>query len=664
MSQSSTVIKAGLNNNGDGTENFQNPYWILAVFSYKTCDTFDRGKISSPAVGGFRIVSRKDDETAGSNVDGYLFDCEIKHWQTSQSKDNHIQSFSAAMVNSEGDLSLMEHVNGGDWCMFWAFNNRQDYQRIRRRMIFSYSLRAWTPDKEEDQTRDDSGIVNDWMSGLKFVGKIQSVQHTESRVATGQYNVEYVLQAFGFTELDSLIYYDAAVAFKYPTATQFYQDIGITTDDLLNKSGPDEGFINTNRAIPLLVKTFLGKGPPPAGKGLGTPVDKDKLFAAHIESTPNTQFKVPQVVSMILLGRKVGENYSDVLLQLIGDQTYSSGENEEYKNFVPEFDHIENNSIVFTKRKIIDYFPETLLDFNNQTVWSVIRQFLNEPLNEIYTALKPHPETGLLMPSITVRRTPYSSDTYQKQEGRLQAISFSELPRWAIPDALVISSTIGKSDAPRINYVHILPKTTFASASRADLAQMRVDSPPVVNKVDIQRQGLRATVREVSGFADPTSSSASTAESRRYTEFIADIVMDAHFRYNGSISTVGIQEPVQPGDNIVFNGMLFHIESISHRGGISFDGTKDFETTIQMSHGLPMKVIARDRLTALSASQSDTQKLPQEDTRTTEQILMDLEEELAKFKDPPEDSIRELRNIRESLQLVGLVGAKTRTERE
>jgi hypothetical protein len=70
---------------------------------------------------------------------------------------------------------------------------------------------------------------------------------------------------------------------------------------------------------------------------------------------------------------------------------------------------------------------------------------------------------------------------------------------------------------------------------------------------------------------------------------MADIMMRLKYTANGALVCKGIQEPIPVGDNLVVKDTLFHIENITHEGGIEVNGQKTFNTTFSLSHGIRFK---------------------------------------------------------------------------
>jgi hypothetical protein len=54
---------------------------------------------------------------------------------------------------------------------------------------------------------------------------------------------------------------------------------------------------------------------------------------------------------------------------------------------------------------------------------------------------------------------------------------------------------------------------------------------------------------------------------------------------NGTCSTVGIAAPIVPGDNLEYDGVVYHIESVSHSCSVSPNGVRHFITQLSLTHG-------------------------------------------------------------------------------
>lgn len=74
-----------------------------------------------------------------------------------------------------------------------------------------------------------------------------------------------------------------------------------------------------------------------------------------------------------------------------------------------------------------------------------------------------------------------------------------------------------------------------------------------------------------------------------WSNLLADQLFHQHLKYNGTLSVKGIQEPIAEGDNIEFEGMIFHIEQVDHvMYRVDESGKKSFHTTLYVSNGVPL----------------------------------------------------------------------------
>lgn len=67
---------------------------------------------------------------------------------------------------------------------------------------------------------------------------------------------------------------------------------------------------------------------------------------------------------------------------------------------------------------------------------------------------------------------------------------------------------------------------------------------------------------------------------------LSDILMGQHLTLTGTMTVVGIQSPICPGDNLEFDDTVLHIESVTHQYTSDDGGRTSFSTVLQLSHGL------------------------------------------------------------------------------
>jgi hypothetical protein len=122
---------------------------------------------------------------------------------------------------------------------------------------------------------------------------------------------------------------------------------------------------------------------------------------------------------------------------------------------------------------------------------------------------------------------------------------------------------------------------------------------------------------------------------------MADVLGDQHLRFNGSILSYYIQLPIAEGENLVHNNMLYHIERVMHAGNIGPLGNKIGTTTLDLTYGIPLKVLNAyaDVIGGLSPSGDAIRKVEVEEG----------------------GKLAELRNNRVDLENVGVLGAISTT---
>jgi hypothetical protein len=164
---------------------------------------------------------------------------------------------------------------------------------------------------------------------------------------------------------------------------------------------------------------------------------------------------------------------------------------------------------------------------------------------------------------------------------------FQELPRWIIHSSMVYSLNIGRSDALRFNFVHVYGQNA-ANGIVNSMPYQIVNNNPVRDDLDIERNGLRPYMTTVPcGFKDVKFGP------KAWMEIISDIVMNQNLVLQGSIELIGVDLPISEGDNIEYDGIIYHIDAYQHSCRISSDGQKMFKTVLTLSHGVP----ARNNLT-------------------------------------------------------------------
>lgn len=158
---------------------------------------------------------------------------------------------------------------------------------------------------------------------------------------------------------------------------------------------------------------------------------------------------------------------------------------------------------------------------------------------------------------------------------------FLEMPRWVIPDVMISSYDVGRSDATHFNFFHIYGQSSHLTSNVPVQLQL-LQNPPVRDDIDIMRSGLRPYMATVECWFDDQLGSTP----RAWIDLVADFLAGGQFTYNGTLQCFGIQSPICEGDNLEFDGVVYHIESLVHNAQIDAGGNKSWMTTVSLSNGL------------------------------------------------------------------------------
>lgn len=434
--------------------------------------------------------------------------------------------------------------------------------------------------------------INGKNDGFKGIFKVQGVRKVvETDPTTGTKIVLYKVNGFAFTEFNNTIYFNPNLVNQKSLTNQalFISDISTAWASMVSKAG--KPFVQEVMAF--LIQSLIGTGINPKAAVVG-----------GLTVSPNTHFKVP-----LLVGRLLGVSNAtkedtkdfkeaiaakDIYLYLFGIQKYASGSSlkslaagmnpsnlkaeHQYPGFSYTDEFCQGNSLLK---------PEY---WNQVKLWSILNQYTNSPLNELYTCFRIS-KIGRVMPTVVFRQIPFTSEDFagQKfgtQDDKARSISvtkFLDLPRWKIGSESVFSVDIGKDEAARINFVQYYAKSAFSDKG-TEIAGETALVNYVFDKDDIVRSGLRPYVvqNQFDDLPDALIKSAPV-----WARILGDAVIGGHLKLNGTLTCIGIVDPIAVGDNLEFDGVVYHIEQISHTCSISIgNGMKTFRTTLSLSHGV------------------------------------------------------------------------------
>lgn len=544
----------GSNETESNLINQSSPAWVLTFIPWNVRDTL-------------RAVSPDSPSTAAATTSSLLqvrppIVVENDCVQISVNVNKSVLTDSMSAVLVETDVNYFTAIAPGDF----VFVNMLNWEKDARRVA------------DKARALDAINGVND---GFKGVFKVQSVRKTVSTdPQSGTKRVLIRIDGFSFTEFNNSIYFNPYILTSIN---------GSDKDKLLfaaNLSADYAQLQNPNAnptcqdIIKFLIQAFIGVGVS----------DKGVLNVNGAPVTANTHFYIPPSVGD-LLGVDKATAAKDIYNYLFGIQNYASSKNLSLQaGMNPQIVNADSDDrFYYTPNKCEG---KTLLKseyWNQEKAWSILGQYVNSPLNEIYTCFRVDVQ-GFVMPTVVYRQIPFTSDMFGRPpfdlNTNVNVTLFLNLPRWKVSSALIINSDLGRDEAARINFVQIYaqPPSNIGKPDASISAQTASHNFSYdIN--DVQRSGLRPSVITTT-FQDLTALSDAYV-GKKWAYIVGDAVIGGHLKLNGAIECVGIVEPIAVGDNLEYNGAVYHIEEVAHNASISAqNGIKSFRTTLKLSSGV------------------------------------------------------------------------------
>lgn len=538
----------------------KSPHWVLGFVRYKVRATFDRSHTTDSEMSFTVAKNNVSAERKPIVTDA------AQSLQVSANKGSHVTTMSA---NLPPDLNYLTHVFPGDWVFAWIVDGKDKADALMA------DLRS---------KKTASGLS----SGIKFVGKVQSVTaRTSVNRSTGVIDTMYQLAAAGFSEFDSTVFYLPQVT-QSQVEPVFLKFLGVAFNEILKAGSETSKTVTKSTTARTIVPDKMVAACLSVLFGVDGPFANAATIANlgtgdSLRQAPRQSYLVPDTVFK-WLGLE-GKSYSDVLQLMTGLQKYSTSKaSSDLREWMPT-----NKDAAPGLYKNHLKYGEVLGDFSvvpppmNTTVWSMLANYLNSPINEMYVALKPiwDGKTTKILPTLTYRQNPFSSERAVKvrETGeRVETTRFLELPTWKVSGKMIYDQSITRSNAGRINYL-----TVFGTPTQSqDLPNQLINNVPNQDSVDILRNGVRPYIANTNCVVQEWLTGPQS-----WKALMSDIVMGEHLTLSGSMVLDGIYAPIAPGDNLESNGIVYHIENVNHSCSISpGTGQTQFQTTVGLSHGV------------------------------------------------------------------------------
>jgi hypothetical protein len=551
------------------------PHWVMAIVRLGKPLSYSRNKAASVSL----------DITEGAKTRGstLIITNDCIQMQVSRSKESHVKSLSASLVQSH--TNYLVEVLPGDWIMAWIVHGQEKQTDLAKRIA-------------------DGKACNGFDDGLKFVGRVRSIRKRMSRDKnSGTKSTRYQIMASAFAELDTTIFYDQHMADNSIASAdlgRWLSRVGLDIRELF-ASEADEQKDNVHLLIPAFVELLLGTGVGDSLDATGTKELRQGTGGGLYEDTDGKTksapfgYLVPKEIGD-LLGKTSRDPqkasgilaYADIMDMVFGVQTYSNTNENQYGVFIPELKDGKptKGNHYYTGSPLMGAFLPFMPSFDNRPLWSVLSEYLNPLINEMYTCLRVN-AAGNVAPTLVLRQIPFTSVVLANKfvgpsYRDVTLTTYDSLPRWVIPAAIVNDIDIGRSDATRVNFVHVYGQDSD-NAKNIPITDQIVQNPPIRDDFDIQRSGLHSFMSTI---ACRVINEVGTTP-KVWMEIIADHRIGSQYTLNGTIHCIGIQSPICEGDNIQFDGVVYHIESVDDV--VSMDsggGHRNWSTSLTLTNGL------------------------------------------------------------------------------
>jgi len=525
------------------------PAWVLTFLRWEIRDTLRTnpyGKVNSTTISPPLVVEN---------------DC--IQLTVSDSKTTLTPSMSATLLMT--DVNYETEVAPGDF----VFVNMLNWESHARKVA------------NQARAMDPINGVHDGFKGFFKVASVRKSLMVDPQSGTKTYAIK--VTAFAFTEFNNSIYFNPYLVTKEDNNLLLFASlIGIDWAHIQ----AEKSLVNIQSVIRALIQSFIGVGFTNNGRK-----PQAGLF------TSNTHFYMPQGVGN-LLNQDSAVAAKDVYNFLFGIQSYSSGANQTLAQGMNptgvDPDQNDEDRFIFLADSVEGITVAKPEYWNQNQAWSILNQFVNSPLNEMYTCFRIAPN-GYVMPTVVLRQIPFTTDNFDIRDGSNKVTRFMNLPRWNINPSLAFSFDLGRDDVARKNFVQYFGRSVNGPAGY-DISDEIARNNYLYDIEDVQRNGLRPFVvtSEFDRFPDikPGEQVSAARKSFRapgWARIVGDALIGGHLKFSGTINYVGIPEPIAVGDNLQFDNVVYHIEQMTHSCSIAPNGIKQFRTTILVSNGMDIE---------------------------------------------------------------------------
>jgi len=531
-----------LNPSGNGQDenglvSQSSPCWVLTFVQWQQRDT-----LRTVPSGGVDYTTVRNHPVVVEN------DC--VQVTTTSNKNTLTPSMSAALLMT--DINYETEIAPGDFVIVNMLNYPSEARRVANK------ARANQP-------------INGPKDGFKGVFKIQSVRRSLGIIdqASGTKAQIFKIDGYAFTEFNNTIYFNQNLVdqSEQNNVNLWFTNLAGAWSSMVRA----KGLTNVQDILQFLIEALVGDG-----------IGDNGRFVKGIVKSPNTLFFIPGLLGKLLnVDQAVAAK--DIYNYLFGIQSYNANASQTASSGLNPVISEDDGRFFVTNTKCKGETVTKPEYWNQVQVWSILNQFSNAPINELFTCFRLSPD-GDVMPTVVFRQIPFTNDDFVANQ--FPVTRFMNLPRWNLNPALVYSFDLGRDESARINFVQYFGRSTFGPEGYS-LNEETAQKNYLYDVDDVKRSGLRPYV-VTSLFDEPVVEGQKTVyQSVSWAKIMGDCLIGGHLKMNGTIECVGIVDPIAVGDNLQFDGVVYHIEQITHNSQISVgDGKKHFTTTLSVSHGI------------------------------------------------------------------------------
>lgn len=457
----------GWNVDTAGTKKDRNPSWCVAFVRFKTPGS---------------MFDKEGDPFAEKKVMVVENDC--VGVDVSNSKASFAKT--ANLTMKIGEIYYKNAVAPGDWVFVWMSDQQDNIEQILDRL-----MRDPNGTTKRLEGTDPNFQLNNWNSGLKFVGRVMSVPEADTISLGGQRMLAQTISCQAFLELASSIYY-TFIAQNVLTLDQSLKANTLTSDFYAKEiakigtnpssgatsqtqkgvtNGLEAALTNLSHAFDNFYrkvdgKEAVGDSSPEAVIGMLFIITMgiDASTSAVNQAIPGAAgtfsdaIGIPKGVSGILgrTGSKLWQMYNLYL----GMQEYDNTAKNVWEKFSPKFtpETSKKGSVFYRTgdgsgparcKGFVPFLMPPIWD--NNSFWNIYNQFLNPVVNEMYTALRVNRD-GRILPSLIVREKPFSTKLYDYLLKK--APDFTPEKAKKVADSAAVSGvrkSISKEDSTQLN---------------------------------------------------------------------------------------------------------------------------------------------------------------------------------------------------------------------